>query len=624
MSLNEMLQKYFIVLILYSLLGLVGCGGGSQSNGDSNSPTDSSSKSIAISGEIDIPNYSASKTLVLVSGSNNQSFYAGAIDPDEKINIEFKIPATETYLLISAVVADNPEAFTMAFINLEEDIASNKTFNNNKLVRKPDSRDSSINLFPVRIDAESTAEVLVRNSTGKLGTDEADVLSPNELAVKKVIQTELLKSNPQFCSVGAPPEVNSQLRELSSSRVVTIRGRFDEILSQPDKLSLDKLKEAEQIAASNVWSDNRIPIWNPLSPSVKSARAAIKAVAPDVITLDGFEIGTISFNDLELIAQIIMDQGWGNCREKAIMGAYIASRLNEFKQVAIVGFKTTLSNHAVAIACKEDSKVWDINGWWFVPTTTQEMKDYINYDADCVVIDPWKGETVALTPEYVSKQNWKFVLRVLTVDLKSLDASHSTVSNRSISYKSQLAKTSAEESDIKFCAPDDSGVSSCESFEIPKETCRLNKNGEFACEPLANTGDTTNVTPSEKYYLFKRSGNGYRKMWAGWANSLTGYDYFFLHILASDLQTQKAAYSQFEQATTNACDRGPALCPCPPTPDIWQSGNVELIGSFNTAEEMDSFRCDNPHYGPYNLICNMWEVDSDPKYWEPINAICSG
>ena len=47
-------------------------------------------------------------------------------------------------------------------------------------------------------------------------------------------------------------------------------------------------------------------------------------------------------------------------------------------------------------------------------------------------------------------------------------------------------------------------------------------------------------------------------------------------------------------------------------------------GDTDTIEELDPYRCDAPSYMPYYFICNEWTVDTDPKYWDNINAICGG
>jgi hypothetical protein len=132
-----------------------------------------------------------------------------------------------------------------------------------------------------------------------------------------------------------------------------------------------------------------------------------------------------------------------------------------------------------------------------------------------------------------------------------------------------------------------------------------------------------NVPEYKRYYVFKRSGTGYRKKWGGYAERREGYDYFYHYILpsqVSDVMSDSAAFAQFTQ---NACSGTyPPTCPCATYPDIWQSGKIELMGGFDTYEEMDPYRCDTYQFDPWNIICTQWEYETDPKYWNNINAIC--
>jgi hypothetical protein len=129
----------------------------------------------------------------------------------------------------------------------------------------------------------------------------------------------------------------------------------------------------------------------------------------------------------------------------------------------------------------------------------------------------------------------------------------------------------------------------------------------------------------KKYYVLKTSGTGYRKMWGGWAEKMTGYDYSYQYILPSELQMVVDQLSRFDEVTAMNCERGPAICPCPPYPDIWVSGNVEVVGAYDTIEELDQYRCDNPHNSGPTLICNMWNLETaqGSQFWDPINSICS-
>lgn len=131
------------------------------------------------------------------------------------------------------------------------------------------------------------------------------------------------------------------------------------------------------------------------------------------------------------------------------------------------------------------------------------------------------------------------------------------------------------------------------------------------------------VPEYQRYYVYRRSGIGYRKKWGGYAEKRTGYDFFYLHVLPSELSDAVAAYTDFNAKTASACaSTSPPLCPCTTYPDIWASGSIELVEAFDTYEEMNPYRCDTYQFDPGNIICTQWEVDTDPKYWDNINGIC--
>lgn len=138
-----------------------------------------------------------------------------------------------------------------------------------------------------------------------------------------------------------------------------------------------------------------------------------------------------------------------------------------------------------------------------------------------------------------------------------------------------------------------------------------------------NAGEST--VAAKRYYVFKRSGTGYRKMYSGWVEKRTGYDYFY-HLLWPSQVTQQLEDEKnyLKTLTTNSCNAINAICPCTTYPDIWENGgNVELVGSFDTDDEMDQYRCDTYQWDPYNVICTKWEYESSQtEFWDAVNSIC--
>ncbi len=63
------------------------------------------------------------------------------------------------------------------------------------------------------------------------------------------------------------------------------------------------------------------------------------------------------------------------------------------------------------------------------------------------------------------------------------------------------------------------------------------------CTDLVN--EQTDKPESKKYYVFKRSGMGYHPKWSGWADRVTGYDYFYSYVLPSEVDNVIKYNSRF-------------------------------------------------------------------------------
>ena len=130
---------------------------------------------------------------------------------------------------------------------------------------------------------------------------------------------------------------------------------------------------------------------------------------------------------------------------------------------------------------------------------------------------------------------------------------------------------------------------------------------------------TVEITINEvrKYYVFKLAGTGYHKRWGGYAEKLTGYEHFYRWAFPSEIDGIVGTHID----NTTACENGPWAGPVL-TPSIWESREVTLLATLDTYEEMEQYRCDVPNWVFSNPICNGWQSDSDPKYWDNINSIC--
>jgi hypothetical protein len=419
---------------------------------------------------------------------------------------------------------------------------------------------------------------------------------------------------------------------------ILVRELFDKYVNEEGALIL-RVKKAQDHATKNVTSLNqatgfRIDEGTAVltSLSLVRTRAALRLLLGEEFGIrGGLTKKTITREELEYAADIIVNPngitgGYGNCREKGIVGAYIASRFSEFKQVAYVAAETELYSqpHGFAVACQADENVWDINQLLEIWEAGVPVPEGL-YQADCMIIDPWAGITKELTPEVTASLKWKWIEHVMKVDLSEQNL------NMNINRFALKSFTRNEkESFVSESVPEYSEISYaiCEPFTIPGsyELCDdgvdNDGDGDVDCD---DSDCDCDVPEYKQYHVFKRSGTGYRKMWGGYAEYRTGYDYFYAYALPSEVSGVIDAWDNFDEATTSACEStSPAICPCPPYPDIWTQGSIELVGSFDTVEEMDSYRCDTPSYMPYYFICDQWTVDSDPKYWDNINSICGG
>jgi hypothetical protein len=417
-----------------------------------------------------------------------------------------------------------------------------------------------------------------------------------------------------------------------------VRELFDKYVNEEGALIL-RVKKARDHATKNVTSLNqatgfRIDEGTAVltSLSLVRTRAALRLLLGEEFGLrGGLTKKTITREELEYAADIIVNPngitgGYGNCREKGIVGAYIASRFSEFKQVAYVAAETELYSHThgFAVACQADENVWDINQLLEIWEAGVPVPEGL-YQADCMIIDPWAGITKELTPEVTASLKWKWIEHVMKVDLSEQNL------NMNINRFALKSFTRNEkESFVSESVPEYSEISYaiCEPFTIPGsyELCDdgvdNDGDGDVDCD---DSDCDCDVPEYKQYHVFKRSGTGYRKMWGGYAEYRAGYDYFYAYALPSEVSGVIDAWNNFDEATTSACEStSPAICPCPPYPDIWTQGSIELVGSFDTVEELDSYRCDTPSYMPYYFICDQWTVDSDPKYWDNINSICGG
>lgn len=269
-----------------------------------------------------------------------------------------------------------------------------------------------------------------------------------------------------------------------------------------------------------------------------------------------------------------------------------------------------VAEHSFAIACEEDESVYDLQNLPDAPVVNNRVSlPQAFYNAGCYLVDPWANYMVKLNQFEVDSQEWEKIDFVMGVSQRN--QTDSTSSPRL-----------ANDFDTRLAEPI-LNTDSCPVDVICDLCSKRETMNTQVCQAWIPLG---NLSANQRYYyLFKRSGIGYRKYWAGYSAKHTGFDYFYQYIYPEEANTLlKESFAKFSEATATACAGGPVICPCPPYPDIWEHGTIELVNVFKTLEELAPYRCDNHHYGPRSLICNMWNEESQPYpgFWPNIDGIC--
>jgi hypothetical protein len=195
-----------------------------------------------------------------------------------------------------------------------------------------------------------------------------------------------------------------------------------EMRAQAEKTTLpieQRLRAMQEIVSYYIYSTNnpRLPgaLDTPIGlvPMVLLRSGIYGLTGEDLVELNDKEL---SRDELGQLAGMIASIRWGNCREKAYLGAYAASLIPEVKQIVVVGmFVKGVGEHAAAIACLDGPEVYDMRnygGTILGPPPGSEGR--------CFVVDPWapafnklepgKGHTALLTNDYASNASWEQVI----------------------------------------------------------------------------------------------------------------------------------------------------------------------------------------------------------------------
>lgn len=361
-----------------------------------------------VSGTANVPGAPAGVPLhLVVAALNGDVLGEGPVDATGRFDILAVIAADVRRVLVTVVLPEDPERRAVALVDV------GGGFDERALPLEGGKADNGA-AGGTTVDAESTATALVAAATGNLEQDLGALRArfPGPIAtVKQHIETGTF---PQ-CSVGASASADTwdplaaSLAEVTAATVPdnpedpAVPELIRELVKESRRVRPveQRLRNMQEMISQVVFSLN--------NPRIAGNADYILGVMPLVLlrtTIWGWtqeELGGISDaplprGELNRLAGMIAGIKWGNCREKAYLGAFAASLIPELRQIAVVGLETATGGaHAVAIACLDGPEVIDLK--WYGGTTAGGSDFSIPPAAEgrCFVIDPWQGPEGDLT-----------------------------------------------------------------------------------------------------------------------------------------------------------------------------------------------------------------------------------
>ncbi len=459
-----------IFLIAFISTGCGSSGGGGDNNGGDNGGGDNNTSKTIISGTVTLPGYTPAGSLwMVVDGLDGNIYGSGPSKTDGTFSIETSIPPDNGNVLLYAVDPNNPEAGAMAYVSLEKNINGQAVSVSNE----------ATNL--VLVNAKSTAEVYVSMVNGLTPPE----FSPEDVAMVNKIADEMLIDPPSFCAVDKTPlnaidkNLYEQFIEQAGKSRSVVGEYIDKYVNEAGSSLILRAKRAQNDISKNVTSLNQADGWRidegtaiATTINVLRTRIMLEFVLGDGL-FGGLTKESVTLEELDDAAGIIIGVfgkngfigGAGNCMEKGLAGAFIASRFKEFKQVALVAVESPQWSqpHAFSIACQKDVNVWDLQNVISKRSANEPIPNGL-FDAECMVIDPWLGITKELTPDTVKDLKWQefeFV-HVMSVDFAE---------NNQLKLRSayNIVDLSNVESSPPIVCPIDPGPTPklCAPFSIP-------------------------------------------------------------------------------------------------------------------------------------------------------------
>lgn len=284
------------------------------------------------------------------------------------------------------------------------------------------------------VDARTTAEAILRIAAGAVPPEGAGFATTYASEIDELAQA--MRTQPiSMCSVGA---------SATSGDTVDTLGRVVPLVQQATKPlpflrdiakagegggSIEaRLRRMQELISDQTYSTN-IPRLGGLDTPLGIVplgllRIAIWATSQE--TLNELTDKELGVGELEVLCNMIAAASWGNCREKAYLGAWAATRVPEIKQVVVAGAEVEgVGPHAVAIACLDGPEVYDMTKWG--GTILGPPK---GAEGRCFVVDPWApalgdftpghGHVAVLSAAYANGMSWELVHTVKRIRLDAM------------------------------------------------------------------------------------------------------------------------------------------------------------------------------------------------------------
>ncbi len=445
-------KRFFFQLIILLLIVVFSAPLSAAADNDSCEPMSwlplllrngTASVTVTFSGKASIPNYTpAGQLWLVVDGIDGNRYGAGPSDAAGNFSINAVIPQDLQTVLLYAVDPNNPDAYVKAYIDLDESIRvtpqSHPASKNGSQSSKLPKEFISINL------EDDFGKAMIRDLTGHIPAD----FTPEEFVALETLNSAFEAGySPRLNTVVNNQSVVDSLSNLLENiSAPAIRHYFDGYVNISGDL-ITRVRRLQQYVTYSVLPANKLSTYTwflntgPASPLISAGHVLKYFARRTYVDLLGYIPGAsdanINYSDLEKAVAVFVNFdgiGAGNCEQHGLIGAYLASRFCEFKQIirvaldvpsfVIPGSKT---KHAVAIACQQSIQKSGFDLKELIHVINGEPWPDKLFTSDCILIDSWANVTAPITRELVEQQQWFSTEAVLKVNLPEGHCSSNSV-----------------------------------------------------------------------------------------------------------------------------------------------------------------------------------------------------